>query len=56
MAKMKIFKQMSANDLAKNDDKNKFQYKYNKDNHNSGASEIIDQFFLRHINKSNNID
>jgi hypothetical protein len=56
MANKKIFKQMSGNDLAINNDKNKFQYKYNKDNHNSGASEIIDQFFLRHINKSNNIN
>ena len=56
MANKKIFKQMSENDLANNNDKNKFKYKYkyNKDNHTSGVSEIIDQFFLRHINKNNN--
>ena len=54
MANMKLLKQMSANDLSKNDGKNKFQYKYNKDNHTSGVSEIIDQFCLRNINNSNN--
>ena len=54
MANMKLLKQMSSNDLSKNDGKNKFQYKYNKDNHTSGVSEIIDQFFLRNINNSNN--
>ena len=54
MANKKIFKQISSNDLANNNDKNKFKYKYNKDNHTSGVSEIIDQFFLRHINKNNN--
>ena len=53
MANKKIFKQISSNDLANNNDKNKFQYKFNKDNHTSGVSEIIDQFFLRHINNNN---
>lgn len=53
MANMKILKQLSSNDLT-NNNKNKFQYKHKKDNPTSGVSEIIDQFFLRHINKHNN--
>jgi len=56
MANLKFLKQKqkSTNDLVNNNVKNKFQYKYNKDNPTSGVREIIDQFFLRYINNNNN--